>query len=230
MTRLIIVDDEPGTAQVLRRRVAALGWQERVLSTPPPLEDLVAMHPGAIIIDVSTCGNAAWAYLEAAARGLPEAVILVLTAGSTVADRVRGLRIGADDWISKPAHPEEIVARVQAALRRNRRAAHRGEVTPIVAGELEIRADQFQAFVGEQSIGLTRREYELLDLLARADGRVLEREEIYGRVWGYSMARGDRSVDVFVGRIRSKIAAASPGWIYVHTHVGVGYRFVAELN
>jgi DNA-binding response OmpR family regulator len=97
-----------------------------------------------------------------------------------------------------------------------------------VAGEVEIRADQFQAFVESRSIDLTRREFELIELLASAQGRVLEREEIYQRVWGYAMARGDRSVDVFVRKLRQKLEKASPQWRYIHTHFGIGYRFAPE--
>jgi DNA-binding response OmpR family regulator len=76
-------------------------------------------------------------------------------------------------------------------------------------------------------VDLTRREFELIQLLAAAGGRVLEREAIYERVWGYAMARGDRSVDVFVRKLRQKLERASPGWRYLHTHFGVGYRFEA---
>src|SRR5919206_152619 len=94
--------------------------------------------------------------------------------------------------------------------------------------EVEIRPDQFQAFVGEASLDLTRREFELIQLLAEAEGQVLEREEIYQRVWGYAMAHGDRSVDVFVRKLRQKLERASPDWEYIHTHFGVGYRFDAE--
>ena len=86
----------------------------------------------------------------------------------------------------------------------------------------------FQAFVAGQSIDLTRREFELIELLAAADGRVLEREEIYSRLWGYTMVRGDRSVDVFVRKLRQKLEKASPDWRYIHTHFGIGYRFAAE--
>jgi DNA-binding winged helix-turn-helix (wHTH) protein len=75
---------------------------------------------------------------------------------------------------------------------------------------------------------LSRKEYELLHQLAMADGRVLEREDVYQRVWGYTMVRGDRSVDVFVRKLRQKLERVSPGWRYVHTHFGVGYRFAAE--
>jgi DNA-binding response OmpR family regulator len=97
-----------------------------------------------------------------------------------------------------------------------------------MAGEVEIRTDRFQAFVSNQSLDLTRREFELLELLAAAGGRVLEREEIYSRLWGYAMVRGDRSVDVFVRKVRQKLEKASPRWRYIHTHFGIGYRFAAE--
>ena len=97
-----------------------------------------------------------------------------------------------------------------------------------MAGEIEIRADQFQAFVAGRSIDLTRREFELIQLLADAHGQVLQREEIYQRVWGYAMAHGDRSVDVFVRKLRRKLEQASPRWNYIHTHFGVGYRFDPE--
>ena len=95
-------------------------------------------------------------------------------------------------------------------------------------GEVEIRADQFQAFVAGVSVELTRREYELIQLLAEAEGQVLQREEIYQRVWGYAMVHGDRSVDVFVRKLRSKLERVSPCWRYIHTHFGIGYRFAAE--
>ena len=98
----------------------------------------------------------------------------------------------------------------------------------IVTGEIVIRADQFQAFRDGKSIDLTRREFELLQLLAENAGAVLEREEIYQRVWGFQMAHGDRSVDVFVRKLRQKIEKLSPGWEYIHTHFGVGYRFAPE--
>jgi DNA-binding winged helix-turn-helix (wHTH) protein len=107
-------------------------------------------------------------------------------------------------------------------------SASRAETEPINAGEVEIRSDRFQAFVGERSIDLTRREFELIELLAAAEGRVLEREEIYSRLWGYTMVRGDRSVDVFVRKLRQKLEKASPKWRYIHTHFGIGYRFAAE--
>src|SRR5205807_7778437 len=111
-----------------------------------------------------------------------------------------------------------------AVLRRPRRAELAGLATPRSIGELTIRPDLHQVYAGEVSLELTAREFEILGLLARSE-RVMGREEIYERVWGYAMAHGDRSVDVFVRKLRRKLLAASPTWTYIHTHFGVGYRF-----
>ena len=96
-------------------------------------------------------------------------------------------------------------------------------------GEITIRPDLYQAYAGDASLELTAREFEILHLLTQSD-RVLRREEIYERVWGYAMAHGDRSVDVFVRKLRQKLRTASPDWSYIHTHFGVGYRFAPEMR
>jgi DNA-binding response OmpR family regulator len=225
--RIAVLDTDSGFLQVLGKRLERLGWEHRVLASPVPMDTVVAMRLNAIVIDLAVLGPQAWDYLEKLCAALPGLGVVVCTAQSTVAQRVRGLRMGADDWLTKPCHPEELLARVEAVVRRRRRA-EREERAPISAGEVEIRADRFQAYVGEASVDLTRREFELIELLAAAEGRVLEREEIYQRVWGYAMARGDRSVDVFVRKLRQKLEKASPGWRYIHTHFGVGYRFSPE--
>jgi DNA-binding response OmpR family regulator len=225
--RLAVIDTDSGFLRVLGNRVERLGWEVRVLAGGVPVEALVAMRVNAVVVDLAVLGPRGWEYLDGLCRGLPELGVVVCTGRSTVAQRVRGLRVGADDWLSKPCHPEELIARVEAVVRRRRRSEARVG-GPIVAGELEVRGDRFQAFVAGRSVDLTRREFELIELLAGAEGRVLEREEIYQRVWGYAMARGDRSVDVFVRKLRQKLEKASPGWRYIHTHFGVGYRFAPE--
>jgi DNA-binding response OmpR family regulator len=226
--RVAVLDGDSGFIQVLTKRLDRLGWEHRVLASAVPVEHVVAMRLGAVVIDLATLGPQAWEYLEKLCDELPGLGVVVCTGRSTVAQRVRGLRMGADDWITKPCHPEEVIARVEAVVRRRRRAEAPAARATIAAGEVEIRADQYQAYVGGASVDLTRREFELIQLLADAQGRVLEREEIYQRVWGYAMARGDRSVDVFVRKLRQKLEKASPGWRYIHTHFGVGYRFAAE--
>ena len=226
--RVAVIDGDTGFVAVLTKRLDRLGWEHRVLGSALPVDRLVAMRLGALVVDLALIGQHAWEYLERVATELPSLPIVVCTGQSTVAQRVRGLRMGADDWVTKPCHPEELIARVEAVSRRRRRgdAADAGEV--VAAGEIEVRPDQFQAFAHGRSLDLTRREFELIALLSAADGRVLEREEIYQRVWGYTMAHGDRSVDVFVRKLRAKLQQASPDWSYIHTHFGVGYRFAAE--
>src|SRR4051812_19644329 len=222
--RVAVLDTDSGFLQVLAKRLERLGWEHRVLASAVPVDTVVAMRLSAVVVDLAVLAPHGWDYLERLCASLPALPIVVCTGQSTVAQRVRGLRLGADDWLTKPCHPEELIARLEAVARRGRRAD--GAVDEAVtAGEIEIRPDQFQAFAGGRSIDLTRREFELVALLASADGRVLEREEIYQRVWGYTMAHGDRSVDVFVRKLRSKFQKASPGWNYIHTHFGVGYRF-----
>jgi DNA-binding response OmpR family regulator len=225
--RLAVIDDDSGFVTVLSKRTEAAGWQQRVLSSPVPSEELVAMKLNALLLDLTVLGDEAWGYLGRICETLPDLGVVVCTGRSTVAQRVRGLRLGVDDWIGKPCHPEEVMARIEAVSRRRR---HSTDVAArsIVAGELEIRADQFQAFVGGDSLDLTRREFELLQQLADSEGQVLEREAIYQRVWGYAMAHGDRSVDVFIRKLRHKLQKRSPGWRYIHTHFGVGYRFDPE--
>jgi DNA-binding response OmpR family regulator len=226
--RLAVIDADTGFLTVLARRLAAVGWQHRVLGSAVRPDELVAMRLNALIVDLGVLGPSGWEYLERVCGELPDLGVIVCSGPSTVAQRVRALRVGADDWIGKPCHPEEVVARVEAVVRRRRRGQVGADHGAVVAGEVTIRPDQFQAFVGGRSVDLTRREFELIRLLAGMEGQVVEREEIYQRVWGYAMAHGDRSVDVFVRKLRQKLERHSPGWKYIHTHFGIGYRFAAE--
>jgi DNA-binding response OmpR family regulator len=226
--RIAVLDSDTGFLQVLANRVESAGWQYRVLASPVPLDAIVAMRLNAVVVDLAVLGPQGWNYLEKVCTRLPGLGVIVCTGQSSVAQRVRGLRLGADDWVTKPCHPEELIARVEAVVRRRKRAEPRVAQAAVAVGEVEIRADQFQAFVGGVSVDLTRREFELIALLADAQGQVMQREEIYQRVWGYAMVHGDRSVDVFVRKLRQKLERASPRWRYIHTHFGIGYRFAAE--
>jgi DNA-binding response OmpR family regulator len=223
--RVALIDDDSGLLTVLERRLGALRWDMQVLAFPPDASHLAALRLHALIVNPRLTGLD---YVERIATALPGLALIVCSTPVTVSERVRGLRAGADDWVTKPCHPEELLARIQAVLRRRRTGELPLEEGMIEAGELMIRPDRYDAYVGERGASLSRKEYELLRQLAAADGRVLEREDIYQRVWGYTMARGDRSVDVFVRKLRSKLEQISPGWRYVHTHFGVGYRFAAE--
>jgi DNA-binding response OmpR family regulator len=223
--RVALIDDDSGLITVLERRFVAMRSDLEVFGYPPSPEHLATRKLHALIVNPGITGLE---YVEWVAARLSGLGLLVCGRSAPVADRVRALRGGADDWITKPCHPDELVARVEAVLRRRRAGELPDREAPVLAGEIAIRPDRFDAYAGERPGSLSRREYELLALLAGAGGRVLQREEIYQRVWGYTMVRGDRSVDVFVRKLRQKLEAISPGWRYVHTHFGVGYRFAAE--
>ncbi len=228
--RLAVIDTDTAFTTVLSKRLESAGWEARFSSGPIPLDEIVSMKLNVVILDPAALGPDGAEYLEKLCGSIPGLGVIVCTTSSTVAQRVRGLRWGADDWVTKPSHPEEVLARVEAVARRRKRAFVRTEEGPMVSGELEVRADQFQAFIGGESLGLTRREFELLHVLAQEEGMVVERDRLYERVWGYAMAHGDRSVDVFIRKLRRKLQRRSQSWSYIHTHFGIGYRFepVAE--
>jgi DNA-binding response OmpR family regulator len=225
--RLAVVDRDPGFNQVLSNRLRTLGWDLRRLSSPATPEALVAMRLNALVIDLAVVGPGSWEYLERICVRLPGLAVIICTGPSSVAQRVRGLRVGADVWITKPCHAEELICVIEAAIRRHRRNEMPPPQESTRVGQITIRPDLYQAYAGEISLELTAREFEILNLLSQSD-RVLRREEIYERVWGYAMAHGDRSVDVFVRKLRQKLRTASPEWNYIHTHFGVGYRFAPE--
>jgi DNA-binding response OmpR family regulator len=210
---------------VLLNRVDRLGWQSIVNESARSVYELLDLRLSAIVVDPAVLDGDPFEFIERVGREAPELALVVVSSSTSVRDRVRGLHLGADDWVSKPCHPDEVAARIEAILRRARRATSRLMTEPSVSGELEIDLSRFQAYVGEESLDFTRREFEVLRLLAGAAGKVLTREEIYEQVWGYRMAHGDRSVDVFVRKVRQKLEKASPGWTYIHTHFGLGYRY-----
>ncbi|HWE08656.1 MAG TPA: response regulator transcription factor [Solirubrobacteraceae bacterium] len=225
--RLAVLDRDPGFMQVLSKRLDALGCEYRPLTTPLGIDSLVSMRLNALVLDLAILGPTGWGYLEQVCARLPGLAVVVCTGPSSVAQRVRGLRLGADAWVTKPCHPEELICVIEAAVRRHRRAEMPALDAAARFGEITIRPDLYQAYVNDVSLELTAREFEILHLLSGSD-RVLRREEIYERVWGYAMAHGDRSVDVFVRKLRQKLRAGSPNWSYIHTHFGVGYRFAPD--
>lgn len=223
--RIAVIGADRAFVQVLLNRVDRLGWQSLTHDTAPGMQQLLGERLSAIVVDPDALSEDVFSFIEHVGKLAPELALLVVSDQSSARDRVRALHLGADDWLTKPCHPDEVAARIEAILRRARRATSRLMTAPSVSGELEIDLSRFQVYAGEQSLDFTRREFEVLRLLAGAVGKVLTREEIYEQVWGYRMAHGDRSVDVFVRKVRQKLEKASPSWTYIHTHFGLGYRF-----
>ena len=201
-----------------------------MLSSGVPADELVAMKLNALLVDPTVLGDEGWELPRAGLRDAPR------TSASSSAPAARpspsacaACGSGVDDWITKPCHPEEAMARIEAVVAppppRRASSSRPGRSSPASWRSAPTSSRPSSA---ASSLDLTRREFELLQLLADAQGQVLEREAIYQRVWGYAMAHGDRSVDVFIRKLRQKLEKRSPELGYIHTHFGVGYRFDPE--
>jgi DNA-binding response OmpR family regulator len=225
--RVAILDRDSGFIVVLLKHLQRVDWAHTILAPTTPATALADLDADVLIVDLTVVGERPWAWLTTTCRLRPELSIVVCSRSSSVSQRVLSLRLGADDWLTKPCHPEELIARIEAITGPKRRHKTRN-LEPSTIGEIEIRPDQYQAFVAHRSLGLTVREYQLIELLARGEGEVQERERIYEALWGRRMMHNDRSVDVCVHKLRRKLELASPGWHYIHTHYGVGYRLAAE--
>ena len=130
--RLAVIDSDTGFLQVLGKRLEGMGWQYRVLASPVPLDAMVALRLNAVVSTWRCSGPQGWTYLDKLCARLPGLGVIVCTGQSSVAQRVRGLRLGADDWVTKPCHPEELIARIEAVVRRRKRADVRVEKGPVV--------------------------------------------------------------------------------------------------
>ena len=227
--RIAVLDRDSGFIQVLSKRLDRLGWEHRVLASPVPADAVVSMRLSALVVDLAVLGPQAWTWLERLCEALPELGIVVCTGPSTVAQRVRGLRLGADDWITKPCHPEEVIARVQSVVRRRRRVDRpdRGQPDHRRRGR-----DPLRPLPGVRR----RREHRPDPPRVRADRAARRRRGPRAR------ARGDllAPVGLHDGPRRPlgrRVRAQAPpeareglarSWRYIHTHFGIGYRFAAE--
>lgn len=150
--------------------------------------------------------------------------ILILTAKGEEADRVLGLKLGADDYVVKPFSPRELAARVEAILRRVTRDRAEESGAPLSGGEILIDPVRHMVTVNEEKVLLTPKEFELLHLLLRYPGRVFTRGELLDRVWGYHFAGSSRTVDEHIKNLRQKIKDAGAAFQYIRTVWGVGYK------
>jgi DNA-binding response OmpR family regulator len=224
--RLMILDRDSEFVRALIVAGAQRGWESHVLSNPTTRRLLARMRIQALVLDPAALGPDPWGWVDRVAAGLPGLAVIVCSASSTVSERVHALQRGVDDWLDKPSSADELMARIETAVRRRSQiVCDSASSDSILAGELEIRTSKSQAFVDGVSVGLTRREFGVLAAIARAEGAVVERERIYLRVWGYTMVAGDRSVDVHVRKLRRKLRRVSPQWSYIHTQFRIGYRF-----
>lgn len=184
-------------------------------------------RPDVCVLDLMLPGVDGWRLIETARREGIGTPIVVVSARGTEHDRVHALEIGADDYLVKPFSMKELVARVRAAARRGVRAQGEERGEAIVVEELRVDPGDVQAFVSGVSCGLTPTEFRLLYALALERGRVVSRDELLQRIWGRRQTRRDRTVDVFVRRIRDKLERCSPRHSFIQTRYGVGYKLEA---
>jgi len=181
-------------------------------------------RPDVCVLDLMLPGIDGWRVIEQARGEGIGTPIVVVSARGTEHDRVHALEIGADDYLVKPFSMKELAARVRAAARRGVSEAEPRRGDPIVIEELRLDPDNVQAYVDGVSAELTPTEFRLLYTLAREQGRVLTRDELLQRVWGRRATHRDRTVDVFVRKLREKVDTRAPRHTFIQTRYGVGYK------
>ncbi|HZJ26905.1 MAG TPA: response regulator transcription factor [Acidimicrobiia bacterium] len=218
--RVLVVDDEPAVRDAVARALRYESYTVDVAVDGQNALEVQALEPAdAIVLDVlmpGLDGLEVCRRLRAAGDGVP---ILMLTARETVSDRVAGLDAGADDYLVKPFALQELLARLRALLRRSGTAENGGAVR---FGDLSLDPDTREVRRGERAIELTRTEFHLLELLLFNARKVLTREVILERVWGYDFETSSNSLDVYIGYIRRKTEAGGEPRL-IQTVRGVGY-------
>jgi DNA-binding response OmpR family regulator len=231
MAKVLIVEDDEVIAKGMASHLATAGFDPQWVSNGQTgLARLRFEQPDVCVVDLMLPMLDGWKLIEnARAEGIGTPVVVVSARGSEE-DRVHTLELGADDYLVKPFSMRELVARVRAAARRGVRdqLAKRGEV--IELEELRVDPVSVQAYLDGSSAELTLTEFRLLYALAAESPRVVTRDELLQRIWSRRLTRRDRTVDVFVRKLREKIDARSPRHVFLHTRYGVGYKLEPQLK
>jgi DNA-binding response OmpR family regulator len=229
MAKVLIVEDDDVIAQGMARHLQAAGFDPLWVSKGEQgLARLRYERPDVCVLDLMLPGVDGWALIETARGEGIGTPIVVVSARGTEHDRVHALDIGADDYLVKPFSMKELVARVRVAARRGVRAQEESRGDPVELQELRVDPLNVQAYVDGKSARLTPTEFRLLYALALETGRVVTRDELLQRIWGRRQTRRDRTVDVFVRKLRGKIEACGPRHTFIQTRYGVGYKLEPE--
>jgi two-component system response regulator ResD len=222
---VLVVDDEPTIGEVLARYLERAGYEARVVEDGLTALDAVAERsPDLIVLDLMLPGMDGLEVMRRVRERPGRAcAIILLTARDQESDRIVGLRLGADDYVVKPFSPAELVARVDAVLRRVDTVPD--EEPPLRFGRLEIDPGARRVLVDGAEVALTAREYELLLFLARHPGRAFTRHDLMDHVWQYAFYTDTSTVTVHIRRLRAKIEREPENPRWVETVWGVGYRF-----
>ncbi|MBL8147661.1 MAG: response regulator transcription factor [Anaerolineae bacterium] len=221
--RILLVDDEMSVLKSVRAYLEREGFVVATAEDGLTAVQLArSFQPNLIILDVMLPGQDGFGVLRTIRRN-SDVYVLMLTASAGEIDRVVGLELGADDYLTKPFSPRELVARVKAILRRGRNAS---STEPLLTfGGLQIDPGAHRVWKNGEEIELTPTEYDLLFTLSRHNGRVLSRQQLIEHVWGYNYFGDERIIDVHIRRLRLKIEDDSQQPQYIVTVRGAGYRF-----
>jgi DNA-binding response OmpR family regulator len=215
---VLVVEDDRAIAELVRLYLRREGFGVQVEGDGAAALDAVArLHPVAVVLDVGLPGLDGVEVCRRLRAGGDWTPVLFVTARDDEVDRIVGLELGADDYVTKPFSPRELVARVRAVLRRAGGPPGSEEVLAI--GSVRVQVDRRRVQVDDREVPLTSTEFALLAHLMRAPSRVFTREQLLGAVWGYAAAAGTRTVDVHVAQLRAKLGSASP----IRTVRGTGY-------
>ncbi len=217
---VLVVEDEASIASFVAAYLKNAGYAVRTTASGAEALKLVASEKPALVVLDLMLPDMDGVEVCKRIRQNTDLPVLMLTARDEDVDKIIGLEVGADDYMTKPFNPRELVARVRAILRRATTERQKGESAVLVHGDLTIDAGRREARVGEQEIQLAPKEFDLLWELLDHRGLVLTRDQLLERVWGYTFAGDTRTVDVHVRQLRRKLGDASP----IVTVWGVGYK------
>src|SRR6202162_4271186 len=221
-SKILVVDDEVHILELARLYLTREGYEvEGVGDGNQVMAKFSQLKPHLVILDIMLPGADGLTICKEI-RKQSQVPIIMLTARDEVTDKVVGLEVGADDYLTKPFHPQELVARAKALLRRARVEPDQPKL--IRAGKLEVDLERHEVRHGKAKVQLRPKEFDLLSLLARHPGRVFQRSELLDLVWGYDFPGYTRTVDVHVQQLREKLAAAGVTDPSIQTVWGVGYR------
>jgi two-component system alkaline phosphatase synthesis response regulator PhoP len=221
--KILVIDDEQDILDLVMAYLKPEGYDVRTASEGlAGLELARRFEPDLIVLDIMLPGIDGMELL-ARLRRESEVYVIMLTAKTEETDKIVGLSVGADDYVTKPFSPRELVARIKAALRRIRGEA--GPASELTFAHIRLDPEARRAWAGGQEVDLTTIEFDLLLALAQNAGRVLSREQLLQKVWGYDYYGDDRVVDVHIGHVRQKLGEHSNAIVTVR---GVGYRFEGE--
>lgn len=219
--RVLMIEDDPSITRVVRDNLVYEGFDVECASDGNEgLKKIRSYAPDLVLLDLMLPGLNGFEICQAITQSSTRTPVIILSARSKSGDKVRGLELGADDYITKPFTLDELLARVHAVLRRTRPAA----IEPLQLGDVRIDFVALRAVKGKKNLTLTPREFEVLRLFASRPDQVVTREELLRSVWGYSELPLTRAVDHFIARLRSKIELDPRHPRFIHTIYGEGYR------